>query len=288
MLPSCRNLYARIGFLSIEREEGMNSKGILIMAVMQLAQPGSAGDIDLFLFCGQSNAHGYKGDAAYYPEDTKHLDSKIPFYYVAPPLGKDGGGDSGGKWITLGPQKFGRYKAGNFGPEITFARALYNAGYKPAIFKYSKGATSLAGAWRAPDKKGLYDQMAAEFARAKTLLEEQGHTVTVRAFVWIQGESDGKYEETAAAYYDSLKLMIHHLRTEVIKDEKLPFILGLDEQNVKFPQVIEAQQHIAAEDPAIIFTSMKGLPKADHTHLNPAGLALHGERLFEAYQKIAE
>lgn len=48
------------------------------------------------------------------------------------------------------------------GNEVTFARELVKAGFKPAIFKYSLSATSLAGDWRAPGHDGLYDKMTVE------------------------------------------------------------------------------------------------------------------------------
>ena len=52
------------------------------------------------------------------------------------------------------------------------------------------------------------------------------------------------------------------------------------------PQVITAQEHLAATLPNCIRTSMLGLPKADGTHLRPEGLLTHGERLFDAYQTL--
>ena len=75
----------------------------------------------------------------------------------------------------------------------------------------------------------------------------------------------------------------------VAKDNRLPIILGLDEQHTwikAFPKVLEAQQQIAKEDRRITFTSMVGLEKADETHLTPRGLEEHGVRLFAAYKGL--
>ena len=104
----------------------------------------SADEINLFVMAGQSNMQGYQGDAAAYPADPKGLDRRVPFYWVTPTFSS-----SSGKWTHLKAQG-GRFDKGHFGPEVTFARALVEAGYRPAIFKFSKGPSSLAGTWRAP------------------------------------------------------------------------------------------------------------------------------------------
>ena len=62
---------------------------------------------------------------------------------------------------VLGPQE-GRFPKGHFGPEISFARVLKKQDTPLAIFKFTLGATSLAGKWRAPGAGGLYDQMVVE------------------------------------------------------------------------------------------------------------------------------
>ena len=84
--------------------------------------------------------------------------------------------------------------------------------------------------------------------------------------------------------------MINNLRTEVLKEQNLKIIFGLDEQHSfvqERPEVIEAQKRIAQEDKNIIYSTMYGLPKADATHLTPKGLVEHGKRIFSDY-KILE
>jgi len=245
-------------------------------------------EIDLFIMAGQSNAQGWKGDAAHYPEDPDMLDQEMMMYYVFP--AKERVYSSGGKWVHLGPQG-GRFEQGHFGPEITFARSLKKAGYNPAIFKYSKGATSLAHNWKGPGDGRMYDRMAAEFDKALSILERQGRRVHIRGFVWIQGESDARTPETANAYKGRLSALIHDFRKNVTKQPELPVILGLDEQHPAValkPQVIHAQQALAKEDENIVFTSMIGLEKADKTHLTPKGLEAHGQRIATAYLDLAK
>uniref|UniRef100_UPI0032165E5A sialate O-acetylesterase n=1 Tax=uncultured Draconibacterium sp. TaxID=1573823 RepID=UPI0032165E5A len=240
-------------------------------------------NIDLFIWAGQSNAQGWTGNAAYYPTDTASLDQSILLNWTF--FGKE---DSNGEWITMQAQK-GRYPAGHFGPEVSFARELRKAGYNPAIFKYCLGGTGLARDWKAPGKGGIYDSMVKDLKPAIKKLKKQGHKVNIRGFIWIQGESDGVNDEIANAYYSNLETLLHDLRTNVVKDSELQVILGVDEQHSYMkdrPVVVKAQKKIAQEDKNIIYTSMYGLPKADATHLTPNGLVQHGCRIFNAFNLL--
>ena len=101
----------------------------------------------------------------------------------------------------------GRFASGHFGPEVTFSRKLKEAGYKPAIFKYTRGSTSIHSDWLAPEEGGYYDAMVADLDTAITDLESQGHTVNIRGFIWIQGESDAETHALASAYETTLELL---------------------------------------------------------------------------------
>lgn len=242
-----------------------------------------AEEIDLFVLAGQSNMQGCQGNAEGYPADSKGLDRKIKFYWVTPSFSS-----SGGKWTFLQPQG-GIFAKGHFGPEVVFARLMAEGGRNIAIFKYSLGSTSLANDWKAPGKGGMYDRMLAELRKSVKLLQEQGHKVAFKGFVWIQGESDAQTKELADAYEARLKLLIDDFRRQAANDATLPFILGVDEQHpwVKnFPQVVTAQRQLAKSEKNVIATSMIGLEKADVTHLTPKGLEEHGRRLFDAYNSL--
>lgn len=252
-------------------------------ALVVLACSAHAEDIDLFILAGQSNAQGWQGNAAQYPADPKGLDGTIRFCWKSPRIS-----DSGGAWTTLQKQG-GRFPSGHFGLEVSFARKLAEHGYHPAIFKYSLGSTSLANHWKQPGAGGMYDDMAKLLTSAVDQLRKEGHSVTFQGFVWIQGESDAQTKELALAYEARLKAMIDDLRGRVVHTPEMPVILGVDEQHtwvVKNPEVVTAQQHLAQTLKRCLWTSLVGLPKADGTHLTPAGLVLHGERIFEAYRTV--
>ena len=111
--------------------------------------------IDLFIWAGQSNAQGWTGRGTEYPADIEGLDEQIRLNYVfINSTSSDG-------WITMQAQN-GRYPEGHFGPEVTFSRAIKNAGYNPAIFKYTKGGTSLNTQWKTAGKGGFYDNMVSD------------------------------------------------------------------------------------------------------------------------------
>lgn len=242
-----------------------------------------AENIDLFIMAGQSNMQGWRSDAAQYPRDYQGLDTKIPFYYKA--LNYD---SSGQKWATLKPQA-GHFRSGHFGPEITFARAAYNAGYNPAIFKYSSGGSSIKTDWKAPGHKGLYDDMVLNIKLAIKELQAQGNTVTPRAIIWIQGESDANSDQQANEYYWHLKKMLQDLRRNIIRNPRIPVILSLDELHPRVkqrPQVVKAQQKLAAEDSSIKFFTMRGLEKYDVTHLTARGTIHQGERIFSVFKTL--
>jgi hypothetical protein len=225
-------------------------------------------EIDLYVMAGQSNMYGHSGDARMYPPDADGLDQKILFYANG--------------WTTMRPQS-GQFPSGHFGPEVSFSRELARLGGNVAVFKYSQGSTSIANNWLTPNAGGMYDSMMESLITAMNELENDGHQPTIRALVWIQGESDAHTVEMANAYQSRLSLIIDHFRAFVGNDF-LPIILGVDEHHpwVKInPQVVTAQQSIAEKE-GITFTSMIGLPKADLSHLTPRGLVTHGKRLFTA------
>ena len=243
-------------------------------------------EIEVFILAGQSNAQGWQGNAAKYPADPQGLDAKIRFWWVFP-----GNSSSEGKWTTMKAQG-GRFPAGHFGPEVSLARKLLKDGHqKVAVFKYCQGATSIANNWKGPGEKGLYDDMAKQLKAAIAILEKEGLDVKVRGFFWVQGESDAQTPQMAVAYHARLKTLVNDLRLKVLKEPKLPCLLGVDEKHEwvqKNPQVIEAQKKLAGELPCAVYCpSLNDLPKADSTHLTPESLVKQGEVLAAAWQKLS-
>lgn len=254
----------------------------IVLISLTLAE---AREYDLIVLAGQSNAQGWAGNAASYPNHEAHPDVVIPLYYEFPKMGS-----SGKQWVPLGPQP-GRFRTGHFGPEVSFARELVRHGKRPAIFKFTLAGSSLEQAWKAPGEGGLYDQMCQSLNQAIATLRRDGHHVNLRALIWIQGEADAIDPGTAARYEENLGAMLKHFRNKVAKQPKLPVILGVDEKNpyvVRRPIIIAAQENLASHDSRIVRTSMLGLRKADRTHLKPSALVKHGQRLADAYLRLLD
>ena len=242
-----------------------------------------ADDLDLFIMAGQSNMQGWRSDAAEYPADNHNEDAAIKFYFEALNYSS-----SENQWIALKPQ-LGHFIKGHFGPEVTFARALKRAKMNPIIFKYSSGSSSIKNEWKAPGKGGQYDDMIKHLKYSIKLLENQGHRVTPRALIWVQGESDASNLQLAQEYYWHLRKLITHLRDNVLRQPNLPVVLSVDEQHPHVqlrPEVVAAQHRLSSENKTIVFSSMQGLEKSDVTHLTAKGTIDQGKRLFQSYRGL--
>ena len=244
----------------------------------------SSNTLDLFVLAGQSNAMGWLGDASSYPpQEPNLLDSSIKLNYEQ--IGTSSKSDG---WQTLGPQQRQNYGE-IFGPEVTFSRLLKRGGYNPAIFKYTQGSTSLADDWRAPGQSGHYDTMVTKFNAAVLDLQNQGYTVNIAGFIWIQGEQDATDATDAGNYQSNLNAIISDFRTNVASNSTLEFVLGVDEGNPasNINTIVTAQTNIANGDANIVRSSMVGLEKADSTHLTPAGIIDHGKRIYDSMFDLA-
>lgn len=241
-------------------------------------------EIDLFILAGQSNAQGWKGDADFYPPDLNNLDGQILFNYTF--IGES----SSNGWITMQPQ-FGLFPQGHFGPEVIFSRKIKEHGYNPAIFKFCKGGSSLYGDWKRFGENGFTDYMFNSLSVSIDDLSLQGYKVNVKGLIWIQGESDTNSYKNAIEYQNNLLNLVDDFRDHFGQKNKIPIILGVDEQHpgiIEFPQVLLAHQNIAEADDFIEFTSMYGFPKADSTHLTPEGLIRYGEYLYKTFILLIE
>ena len=250
-------------------------------------KPATSQPLDVIVLAGQSNAQGWMGDGRKYPASDK--DAAIPFRWMIAGHNSMLGGESqhGAGWETLGPQN-GICGYGNpalhFGPEVGLARTLTQAGRHVAVIKVTIGASSLHGDWRLPGQGGITDAMLAEVKQAMADLAKSGRKARLRGFVWIQGESDADTDPHAQGYRLLLTKLIAGLRKEW-REPDLAIVLGVDEQHpgpITRPQVVEAQKAIAKTDKHAAWTSMRGLAKADVSHLANDALLQHGERIAEA------
>jgi hypothetical protein len=116
------------------------------------------------------------------------------------------------------------------------------------------------------------------FNAAKAELLSVGAVPAVKAFVWIQGESDNT---TSVADYElRLKDLLNNLRVAgVIQPATRVLLVGLKAGGN--PDV--AKQNVAAADPANVrFVSTTDLPTYDGVHYDAAGMAELSQRVYNA------
>jgi len=104
--------------------------------------------------------------------------------------------------------------------------------------------------------------------------KKKGLNVNVRAFVWVQGESDANAND-AEHYADALEAMISKLRTDL----KSPACLALIAVNTQFglgnnkwmPVIVEQQKKLAERDPRTGYVDTSKATIANAAHFDSKG-----------------
>jgi hypothetical protein len=152
--------------------------------------------------------------------------SDIDFFYKV-----EGGGS--GTLTTLRP---GLSESSQFGPEITFGRAMADllsgsGTSRVAIIKYANGGTNLEINWRAGGN-GTLNGDGAEYLAFQSGVSNglaairaayPVATVQIEGMIWMQGESDAT-SGYQASYYFNLTNFIADIRATY--GSHLPFVLG--------------------------------------------------------------
>ncbi len=269
-------------------------------ASLWLAFAASAAEpIDLILVAGQSNAVGYDAKPSELP--SSDLDHKVMFWWrTGDPPPDDHDATSGGEWKRLRPQPLGdpkqpRYgktrqygnfaqKDGGFGPEIGLARTLLleRPGTRLAIVKAAFSGTGIRRDWDPKsdgDNGSCYRALISETRAAIKAAEALGLKLRLRAFTWVQGESDANKND-ADHYENALRDMIASLR----KDLDAPDLIALLAVNTRFgggknaflPRIVEAQQAVGAADPRCAYVDTAKATIANNVHYDAAGTLFVG------------
>ena len=269
----------------------------------------SAETRDLILVAGQSNAVGYDAYAEELPADPK--DAATMFWWrVGDPPPDEFDGTSGRQWTTLQFQprtpamegeaakkigrqygNFNKKTKGGFGPEIGMVRTLASKESRSlAVIKTAFSGTSVAGDWNVGlpgQADACYRAMIGETKAAIASATAKGVTLRLRAFVWVQGESDANAKD-APAYVANLSAMLKQLRADLAAPDML-LLLGVNTRfgngkNPFMPKVVDAQKEVAAALPRARYVDTAGaetLPPS-HTHFTAAGTLEVGRRYAEA------
>lgn len=124
------------------------------------------------------------------------------------------------------------------GPELGLSALIQADGWKKFyFFKSAVGGTSLATDWRARGQQGLYDKTVDALKKAADEICESGFQPDVRAFFWMQGESDANDGNHGVSYRENLLRLIDQAREDFLSPGA-PVILGKIQIN---PDILDAQ-----------------------------------------------
>jgi hypothetical protein len=258
-------------------------------------------DFDLVVIAGQSNATGWMSEGKNYQPATASQDDYIPFFWTF-----ESENTSSNGWVHLSPQK-GRFPSGHFGPEVSFARNYRAKHENVAIFKYTKGASSICKDWLLPGRQGgIYDRMKNQLnaqvpklnlwlSQAQTDSPQRKYKAKLKAFIWIQGESDG--DKCYGQYETNLNRIIYDFRMDIAHNPELPVILSVDELHPftvagkPGHKVVDAQKDLAKVLSKVRFSSFSDtsrFQKADVTHLTSKGVDMQGQQLFQDLEILTQ
>ncbi len=184
-------------------------------------------------------------------------------------------------------------RPGCFGPEVGFAQRFLELMSLDELWliKYAVGGSSLLAwerEWSAEraatagdaDKGALYPQLIGHVKGVTA-----GEDVKLLACLWMQGESDSRYQAAAAVYQRNLTRLIVDIRHDLGQPE-LHFVMGLvNPTPARFAflsTVRAAQATVARTVPNVSPVDTDGLSKhEDDLHYDTAGQLELGKRFAD-------
>ncbi len=247
-----------------------------------------AAAIDVYLLAGQSNMDG-RGKTSELDAALKEPLKDVPIWYRQP-LGDSGGFQPLAPGFSIPPGHKGGLPGPTFGIELSFARALLakHPQQRIALIKGSRGGTTIEqwgpGTAGKPDTQGeCYRLFVDTIAKATAALKTDGHTPTIRALLWHQGESNSK--DTAAVYQAKLEKFIARIREDVGLAD-LPVLVGEVIDNKERDGVRAAQKAIPGVVKNVVFVTADGLTSSDKgTHFDTKSVIELGQRFAAALPK---
>ena len=266
-----------------------STRMLVLALVMMSFVPGvHAAVIDVYLLAGQSNMDG-RGKTAELDAALKEPLADVPIWYRQP-LADSAGWQPLAPGFSIPPGHKGGLPGPTFGVELSFARALLTKQPKQriAFIKGSRGGTTIEqwgpGQPGKPDTQGeCYRLYVDTISKALAALKADGHTPTIRALLWHQGESNAK--DTTEAYQAKLEKFIARIREDVGNPD-LPVLVGEVIDNKERDNVRAAQKAIPSVVKNTIFVTVDGLTSSDKgTHFDTKSVLELGQRFAAALPK---
>ncbi|MCA9248189.1 MAG: exo-alpha-sialidase, partial [Planctomycetales bacterium] len=223
----------------------------------EIEKNASLPPVDLFVLTGQSNSLGTVDprDAADPAPPIHEIDQQISFFWSnrstragdseSPLIGS-----SGGRFTSLTFQQGEGANPMFWGPEISFARELYEAGQRNfAIIKASRGGGGNRFWSKDSSDAHMFRHVVDTVATAVRALPE-GRKFQVRAILYVQGESDSQAEAEQAGH--RLETLIDNLRQDLPNAAGARLLVGGIAAGGARRDVVRRKQAAAAERNAAI------------------------------------
>ncbi|MCA9174006.1 MAG: hypothetical protein KDB14_05915 [Planctomycetales bacterium] len=274
---------------------------------------------DVVIVAGQSNAVGFDANPDTLPPSP--WDKQVRFWWRCGDPPPDTHDSTSNGWTHLqaqplgatrekssAPRQYGNFAQANggFGPEIGMARELAAGGDSLAVIKVAFSGTSLDQDWRpgvaAPDDEAAqfgqqpsstpgdcYRRLLAEVRAAIAAAKQEDVALRIRAFAWVQGESDAK-PELAERYGSAMQQMIAALRRD-LDAPQMAVLLAVNARysggsNPHLPEVIRQQQKVANADPLCSYVDTSSASIANRVHYDGPGTLAVGSMFAQALQNI--
>jgi len=249
--------------------------------------------VKLFVLGGQRNMEGeeaYVSEIKQFPHYANLLqDQKVLYQYSL------GNVTSSRDWEPLGIVDY----LGNFGPELSFGRAMrryMDRSNALAIYKFThSGAQSIDWLPEGSEEKhrDLYEKWIEGVKRCREDLIELGYQCEIPAIFWHCSENDRALDWMANKYAGRLKVFIDATR----RDLKLPNLKWIITEQPILPQSFARKRKLydvnhdleamAAADPNIRFVKTSHLPH--HLVLfGTEGTLLLGDEMAQAWSTMAD
>lgn len=237
-------------------------------------EPGSKGEIQVWLIAGQSNAVGYgeeiPEDGRLDPRFTEGFENVIAYGRLAPNSRDEIVQAFEGVKVGMGKD------ANSTGAEIGIASALGNSGENHAVIKYAVGGTKLhpfnGTTWTSPSyieavqndddptndinskwtKVGdYYEEFMQTLTDGLALLVAEGYTPVIRGLWWMQGEAETTVDNNWAPEYEKLlTYLVDDMRNDIAEisgdpsindaENPMPFVIGKINRNPAYTEEAQA------------------------------------------------
>lgn len=274
---------------------GWLSLGLTLLLIFTAAD-ATARTLRLFVLTGQSNCLGTPTTNAEAimvlpkigTQPAEQL-TNVPFYYDntadGTPAGDAALGDSGG-WTNLCLQKGGyyAYSADHWGPEVGFARLLWDAGYRDfGIVKAASGGGGNSLWDKTNADHQMYDQVVNTVSNAVLALPAGFTDHQIVGLLYLQGESNDSTEASQADLRFSM--LLTNLQTDLANATGMKAVIGEIAGDTSGDRLTttQKQQALATARADIGFASSAGLTLQNvdglNLHYDADSLLILGERM---------